>query len=130
MKRLAFLLLICATSMLMDAQNYTIERGVIALTSATSVIKYIPMKTSNPGLIEFNYLDFDDVDAVLDLANVVAADGTLFNRIINDSIPYIMADSSITFTFDNFPAPYLGAKVTRNSVSAGKVVIWLLVIKR
>jgi len=76
--------------------------------------------TENSWGVSFNYTAFDAADAVLDLGETFGTtDGSIFNRLDNPSLPYIMVDSSMFFEKQSYNFEILAIKLTRNSVSAG-----------
>ena len=69
--------------------------------------------------MNLNYKAFDAADAVLDLGTTPAPDSLIFDRLDNASLPYTMADSTVSFEKQSYPFKFLAIKLTKNSVTAG-----------
>jgi hypothetical protein len=80
---------------------------------------YLYFWTESPWGISFDYKDFDDVDAILDLGECPVADGSIFNRLDSDDLPFTLADSTVAFEKMAYNFRYLAIKLTKNSVTAG-----------
>lgn len=70
--------------------------------------------------LSIQYGDFDDTDATFNLGesgNTI--DGSIFNQIDSDALPYTMADSTQGFEKMSHNFRYLAMVLTKNSVTAG-----------
>ena len=129
MKRLIFILLFGLIPILGFSQQFVETTGTILVGASTDTIGYIMMGTEQPCDVYFNYKDFDDTDAIMNLANIVSIDSNTFDLIDDSDFPYTLDDSTLMVRFvDGFPSPYLGVKVTSNSVTALKALYWTLII--
>ena len=128
MKKLIILLFLIALPLIMSAQYYVTTYGTIT-TGVADTTEYLFMGTAFPCVVAFNYKYLDNVDAVLELANISNPDSLTFDPIDDNNFPYIMTDSTLTVVFvDGFPDTYLGVKVTNNSVSSGLPIYWTKII--
>jgi len=127
MKRL-FLLLLLFVPLLCNAQRtYTVDS--IRVPDGADTTVYIKFFTNACWSIQFDFKDFDAADAILDIGAVAEPDSTIFDRIdLYDSgdLPYVLADSSVTFQKDNWPHRYIAIKLTKTSVTAGlQLYYWI-----
>lgn len=76
--------------------------------------------TEKPWGLSIEYKDFDDTDATFNLGESGNTfDGTIFNQIDSDALPYTMADSTQGFEKMSHNFRYLAMVLTKNSVTAG-----------
>jgi hypothetical protein len=127
MKRL-FLLLLLFVPLLINAQR-TYKVDSIRVPNGTDTTVYIKFFTDASWSIQFDFKDFDAADAILDIGAVAEPDSTIFDRIdLYDSgdLPYVLADSSVTFQKGNWPHRYIAIKLTKTSVTAGlQLYYWI-----
>jgi len=116
MKRLLFLLLVFVP-LCMNAQRVYTDSIVFPAGVDTTV--YIPMFDIYNWGLEVDYSALDDVDATLDLAGVNIADGSVFNRLDDDRLPFTLVDSTVAFEKSNFSFRFLALKLTVNSCTSG-----------
>jgi len=118
MKKLIFLLLLF-TPLIINAQRvYKLDS--ISVPTGTDTTVYVRMFTDYSWSMQFNYKDFDDTDATIDLGAVSETDSLLFDRLDSSDLPYTMADSTVAFQDDYYPYRYIAIKLTKGSVTAGK----------
>ena len=85
-----------------------------------------------PGMwgIQFDYRDFDAADAILDLGAVPLNDGNMFDRLDNASLPFTLADSTVSFEKYTFNFHYLAIKLTKTSVTAGLYMPYFITFEK
>ena len=121
MKRLIFILLALVSLSAMGQRIYT---HTFYSPSDTDTTYYIKFWSENQWGMSCDFSDFDDTDATLDLgesANTV--DGSVFNGLPHDSLPYTLADSTVAFYGDSYNFIYLAIKITAGSVTAGSEMV-------
>jgi len=118
MKKIILFLTIVLLTVSVHAQR-RFKVDSILVPTGTDTTVYIRFFTGNSWGINFNYKAFDAADAILDLGVSPHADSTTFDRLDNSSLPYTMADSTVSFEKASFPFKYLVIKLTKSSVTAG-----------
>jgi len=118
MKRLIFIPLLFLCFTLFGQRTYF--QDSIRVPNGADTTVYLMFFDNDPWGLSFDYKDFDDTDAVLDLGESGnTTDGSVFNRLDNASLPYTMADSTVAFEKMTYNFRYLAIKLTKNSVSGG-----------
>ena len=88
------LLFVCVA---MFGQQVFFQDSIRVPTGADTTV-YKLFYTPDPWSMSFEYLDFDDTDAVLDIGESGnTTDGTIFNRLDDDRLPFTLADSMVSF---------------------------------
>ena len=100
----------------------------IPFPSGTDTTVYYMFYTVDNWSIQFNYDALDDVDGLLDLGAADVNDGTVFDRLDDDRLPFTLADSTVAFEKDNYSFRYLAIKFTPVSCTSG--TIYYRLIKR
>lgn len=118
MKRLILILGIVLMGVCVFGQSPSIT-GSIRVPDGDDTIVYIQFQTDYAWGGNFDYSAFDNTDAVLDLGVTMHADSNYFDRLDSSSLPYTMADSSVSFEKTNFPFGILAIKLIKNSVTEG-----------
>ena len=102
------------------------ESGILYSPYGTDTSYFIPLYNTGPWGINFTYKNFDAADAVLDLGVTMHPDSLVFDRLDNASLPFTLADSTVSFEKQSFPFRYLVVKITGNSVTpALPIYYWL-----
>lgn len=120
MKRLIIILCLVIAGITATAQRVKIDSFPVPAGTDTTV--YRPFYHSSPWGLNFSYKSFDAADAVLDLGVTITLDSIAFDRLDSSSLPYTMADSTVSFEKSSFNFKYLAIKLTKNSVTAGKML--------
>ena len=130
MKKL-ILLLAFIIPVLCSAQ-WVFEQDSMSVPAGTDTTWYIQFYTPTAWSVQFNYRNFDDVDATLGIYACSEPDSTLYDLFwldqnldgVNDN-PFTLADSSITFVGNIYPVRKLLFKLTKGSVTSGlKLYYW------
>jgi len=108
-------LLVCLSGF--SQRGWTVDSIRVPNGADTTVYYYF--WTEEDWGIQFDYRDFDDVDAVLNLGACPVTDGTWFDQLDNASLPYTLADSTVSFEKAAYNFRYLAIKLTKNTVTAG-----------
>ena len=116
------LLLIC---LLGFGQMYDVKDSIRYPDGADTIV-YKSFWSDGPYGISFDYSNSDAVDGILDIGDCPVNDGTIFNSIKNDSLPYTMAYSSVSFKASSFNHAYLAIEVTKGSNTAGLYIIYYI----
>jgi len=94
-------------------------------TGTDTTIYYMFYSPDNWSL-QFNYKALDNTDGVLDLGGADVNDGTIFDRLDDDRLPFVLADSTVAFEKDNYSFRYLCIKFTVNSNTSGTIFYRLI----
>lgn len=120
MKRLIFLtsLFICASGF---AQRGWFADSIRVPNGADTTV-YLYFWTESPWGLSVEYKDLDSATATLNLGECPIADGSIFNQLDSDDLPYTMADTTQAFEKMRFNFRYLAILLTRNTEVAGPYV--------
>ena len=119
MKKL-LILLICFLPFAVNAQRVYVYDS-IPFPAGTDTTIYRMLYSVDNWSFSFNYGALDDVDGTLDIAGVDVNDGTVFDRLDDDRLPFTLADSTVAFEKDNFSFRYVAILFTPNSCTAGTI---------
>jgi len=124
MKKLLLLplLFVCLVSF---GQRIFLSDSIPMISGEDTTIYYMFYGVDNWSL-EVNYDALDDTDGILDLGSCYVADGTMFNRLNDDRLPFTLADSTVAFEKDNYSFRYLAIKYTKNSNTSGTIFYRLI----
>lgn len=124
MKKLLLLplLFVCLASF---GQRIFLSDSIPAISGTDTTVYYMFYGVDNWSL-EFNYDALDDTDGTLDLGSCYVNDGTMFNRLDDDRLPFTLADSTVAFEKDNYSFRYLAIKYTKNSNTSGTIFYRLI----
>ncbi len=120
MKRLILILCLAIAGITVTAQTVKIDSFPVPAGTDTTV--YRKFISSKPWGLNFSYKSFNAADAVLDLGVTITLDSIAFDRLDSSALPYTMADSTVSFEKMSFNFKYIAIKLTRNSVTAGKML--------
>ena len=98
----------------------------IPFPTGTDTTVYYMFYTVDNWSLQFNYDALDDVDGLLDLGACDVNDGTVFDRLDDDRLPFTLADSTVAFEKDNYSFRYLAIKFTKNSNTSGTIFYRLI----
>ena len=135
MKKLIFLFGIILVSGVVLGQTVA-SWDSIRVPNGTDTTVYIRTSEQNWSA-SFDYKDFDDVDAILDLgespplrgfANRNTVNTAIFNRFDDVRLPLTLADSTVWFEKSQSNAKFLSIKLTKGSVTAGIYLRYYLTI--
>ena len=138
MKKLLFIFGLVLTCCVSFGQTYAAWDS-IRVPDGTDTTIYIRTTEHNFSL-EFEFDDFDDIDAVLDIGSAPPQTGTAnrntvntdyFNRFDDDRLPFTLSDTATSYqafekSQSNFK--FLAIKLTKNSVTAGLYLRYYLTI--
>ena len=126
MKKFWLLIILFAIPIFASAQTgsrYLKSQGIIddsiRVPTGTDTTVYVEFFCPGQWGIQFDYRDFDAADATLDVGAMPVNDGTWFDRLDNSSLPFTLADSTVSLEKYTHNFKYLGIKLTKNSVTAG-----------
>jgi len=101
-------------------------RDSIPFPTGTDTTVYYMFYTVDNWSLQFNYSALDDVDGLLDLGGCDVNDGTIFDRLDDDRLPFTLADSTVAFEKDNYSFRYLAIKFTPVSCTSGTIFYRLI----
>ncbi len=124
MKKLIFfpLLLICLSSF---GQRIFLQDSIPMITGSDTTI-YLMFYGNDNWSLQFNYSDLDASDGTLDLGGVDVNDGTIFDRLDDSRLPYVLADSTVGFEKSHFSFRYIAIKFTKVSNTSGTITYRLI----
>ena len=106
-------------------QGIFLRDSIPIITAADTTIYYMFYTVDNWSL-QVDYSDLDAADGVLDLGACDVNDGTVFDRLDDDRLPFTLADSTVAFEKDNYSFRYLAIKFTKNSNASGTIFYRLI----
>ncbi|HDY90452.1 MAG TPA: hypothetical protein ENH82_20320 [bacterium] len=123
MKKLIFLplLFICLASF---GQRVIVNDSIVFPLNDTTIYKRL-FSVDNLS-ISFDYSALDNTDGTLDLGGVTIIDGTAFNRLDDDRLPFTLADSTVAFEKDNFSFPWIAIKFSIGSNTSGTITYTII----
>ena len=101
----------------LEMQGYIYDS--IRVPTGTDTTVYVAFFCPGMWGINFDYRDFDAVDATVDLGATPVDDGTWFDRLDNSGLPFTLADSTVSLEKYTHNFRYLAIKLTKSSVTAG-----------
>jgi len=120
MKKLILILTLILIPFVMSAQR-TYKTDSIPMITGVDTIVYVFMYDNYNWGLEVDYGDLDDTDGTLDLGSCNVADGTIFNRLDDDRLPFTLADSTAAFEKNNYSFRILAIKFTKGSNTSGTI---------
>lgn len=106
-------------------QRIFLSDSIPMITGTDTTVYWMFYSVDNWSL-EVNYDALDDTDGTLDLGSCYVNDGTMFNRLDDDRLPFTLADSTVAFEKDNYSMRYLAIKFTKGSNTAGTIFYRLI----
>lgn len=124
MKRLIIALLVLIPVMTFAQKNHRLDS--IWIPTGTDTTYYIMLYSPEPVNISISYKQLSCVDATFNIGESPHPDSLIFNQLVNTSLPYTMADSTVAFEKPAFNSEYTAFKVTKGSCSAGEtILLWI-----
>jgi len=120
MKKLLFFFAILLIGVTVNAQR-VFEYDSIPFPAGSDTTIYRMLYSVDNWSFSFNYGALDNTDGTLDLGGVSVADGTAFDRLDDDRLPFTLADSTVAFEKDNFSFRYVAIKFTVGSNTSGTI---------
>ena len=123
MKRLIFLplMLLCFS---VFSQRIIVNDSIVRPSGDDTTI-YRRLFTVDNWSISFDHSALDGVDT-LDLAGVTIIDGSSFNRIDDNRLPFTLSDSTVTFSKDYFSYPWIAIKRIVGTSTEGTITYTII----
>ena len=102
------------------------KKDSIRYPNGADTTVYKSFFSDEPYGISFDYSNSDAVNGVLELGDCPVNDGSIFNAMSHDSLPYTMAYNTVSFKAASFNHAYLAIKVTKGGNTAGLYIIYYI----
>jgi hypothetical protein len=120
MKRLIFLLTLFIGTFCYGQR--TVITGTIPIPTKTDTTIFVGNSfTGNNWSITFNYKTLNQHTGILDLGGADVSNRTMFDRLDDLRLPFVLADSTVSFEKSNFSFRYLGIKFTKGTCTTGTI---------